>query len=211
MLIASYNPHELGDILVVITAQDTDEQVTIVHDNIAQVKSIDGKLLGYNFLNVSEILGHIKSNGQIKLDNSQVDQLNKALKNAGFKDLLEVDLDSKFVVGYVEELEDHPKSDHLHITSTQIDNGKKIQIVCGSPNIANHVKVVVAKIGAMMPSGQIIWPGQLRGIDSNGMICSGRELRVKNAPQKPGALILPDDFQEVGEPFDFAKADHLFS
>lgn len=211
MLIASYNPHELGDILVVITAQDTDEQVTIVHDNIAQVKSIDGKLLGYNFLNVSEILGHIKSNGQIKLDNSQVDQLNKALKNAGFKDLLEVDLDPKFVVGYVEELEDHPKSDHLHITSTQIDNGKKLQIVCGSPNIANHVKVVVAKIGAMMPNGQIIWPGQLRGIDSNGMICSGRELRVKNAPQKPGALILPDDFQEVGEPFDFAKADHLFS
>ena len=44
----------------------------------------------------------------------------------------------------------HPKSDHLHIT--QVDLGdQKVQIVCGSPNIAEHVKVVVAKVGAMMP------------------------------------------------------------
>ena len=64
------------------------------------------------------------------------------------------------------------------------------------------IKVVVAKVGAMMPSGLIIWPGELRGVSSDGMIVSGRELRLPNAPQVPGALILPDDFAPVGTPFD---------
>jgi tRNA-binding protein len=47
-------------------------------------------------------------------------------------------------------------------------------------------------------------------VKSNGMICSGRELGLPNAPQVPGALILPDDYQ-VGEPFDFKRAQNLFS
>jgi tRNA-binding protein len=63
----------------------------------------------------------------------------------------------------------------------------------------------------MMPSGLIIWPGALRGVESNGMVVSGRELQLTNAPQVPGALILPDDFQEVGEAFDFEKAQGLFA
>ena len=64
----------------------------------------------------------------------------------------------------------------------------------------------------MMPSGLIIWPGELRGVASNGMISSGRELHLANAPQVPGALILPDDFAPVGTPFDVnsAAAQSLF-
>lgn len=211
MLIASYNRPELGDVLVVITAPDTEEQVTVLHDDIAQITTSDGLLLGYNFLNASRILGPIEVNGQVTLTTHQVELLNAALESANFKLLLELDDTPKFVVGYVESMEDHPKSDHLKITETTIDNNERLQIVCGSPNIAEHVKVVVAKVGAMMPSGQIIWPGQLRGVDSNGMICSGRELNVKNAPQKPGCLILPDDFLAVGEAFDFELADQLFA
>ena len=211
MLIASYNRQELGDVLVVITAPDTEEQKTIIRNNIAQITAADdGHLLGYNFLNVHETLGDIDANGQLELTDKQVDQLNQAIKTAGFECLLELDRTPKFVVGYVEQLSDHPKSDHLHITRTRISDNETLQIVSGSPNIADHIKVVVAKVGAMMPSGQIIWPGQLRGVDSNGMICSGRELKLKNAPQKPGALILPDDFQEVGEAFNFAKGNQLF-
>ena len=107
-------------------------------------------------------------------------------------------------------MEDHPKSDHLHITTVDLGDHKQ-QIVSGSPNMQANVKVVVANVGTMMPSGSIIWPGALLGVESNGMICSGRELHLKGAPQKPGALILPDDFAPVGAAFDFTKGNELFA
>jgi tRNA-binding protein len=114
------------------------------------------------------------------------------------------------VVGYVEKITDHPKSDHLKVTQTRIADDKTVQIVCGSPNVAEGIKVVVARPGAMMPDGKIIWPGQLMGVDSAGMLCGFRELRIKNAPDEKGLFIIPDDWQEVGEPVDFAKADTFY-
>lgn len=116
----------------------------------------------------------------------------------------------RFVVGYVKSVAEHPRSNHLQITQTEVDGGRELQIVSGSPNMKADIKVVVAKSGAMMPDGQIIWPGKPRGVESDGMICSGRELGLPNAPQVPGALILPDNYQ-VGDPFDFDNAQNLFN
>ena len=211
MLIASYNRKVLGDILVVVVDQDGEEQVTEVKNNVAIIKDVENdRVLGFNFLNVSQILGEIEVNGQVFLTPEQVEKLNQVLRDNEITAELEFDDSPKFVVGHVESLEEHPNSDHLHITKTRVDNNQEVQIVSGSPNIANDIRVVVAKVGAMMPSGLIIFPGELRGVASNGMICSGRELEIKNAPQKLGALILPNDFQEVGQPFDFKLGDLLF-
>ena len=211
MLIASYNRKVLGDILVVVVDQDGEEQVTEVKNNVAIIKDVENdRVLGFNFLNVSQILGEIEVNGQVFLTPEQVEKLNQVLRDNEITAELEFDDSPKFVVGHVESLEEHPNSDYLHITKTRVDNNQEVQIVSGSPNIANDIRVVVAKVGAMMPSGLIIFPGELRGVASNGMICSGRELEIKNAPQKPGALILPNDFQEVGQPFDFKLGDLLF-
>lgn len=211
MLIASYNAKAMGDVLVVIVAADAANQRVTVKDNVAQILSGDGKLLGYNFIQASQVLPELKQeNGQVQLSEEQVAKLNQQIDQVGFDQPLVYDGKPKFVVGYVEEMKDHPDSDHLHITT--VDTGdEKLQIVCGSPNIANHVKVVVAKIGAMMPDGKIIYPGELRGVKSNGMICSGRELRLKNAPDRPGCVILPDDFGQAGDAFDFERGNHLFS
>ena len=74
------------------------------------------------------------------------------------------------------------------------------QIVCGAPNVALNQKVVIATIGTMMPNGQLIVPSKLRKVDSNGMLCSARELYLPNAPQVRGILVLDDDY-EVGKPF----------
>lgn len=212
MLISSYNPNELGDILVVITAPDADDQITKIADDVAQITAEkDGELLGYNFMNASKILPELTSeNGQVFLDAAQVEKLNAKLQEAGFDKLLTADEDPKFVVGYVEKITDHPKSDHLKVTQTRIAADKTVQIVCGSPNVAEGIKVVVARPGAMMPDGKIIWPGQLMGVDSDGMLCGFRELRIKNAPDEKGLFIIPDDWQEVGEPVDFAKADTFY-
>lgn len=212
MLIASYNPQELGDILVVITAADVADQATKVKDGITEITAQDDHhLLGYNFMQASKILPELADqNGQVFLDDDQVAKLNAKLKSAGFDQLLAADYEPKFVVGYVEKLSDHPKSDHLKITQTKIAPDKSVQIVCGSPNVAEGIKVVVARPGAMMPDGKLIWPGQLMGVDSDGMLCGFRELKIKNAPDEKGLFIIPDDWQEVGEPVDFAKADTFY-
>lgn len=88
----------------------------------------------------------------------------------------------------------------MNITQTEIDNGEVVQIVCGASNIAQGQKVVVAKVGAMMPNGMVIWDGELRGEPSHGMICSARELELKNAPNEKGILVLPET-AVIGEVF----------
>ena len=212
MLISSYNPNEMGDILVVITAPDDgSDQTTKVNDGVAQITNDKGQLLGYNFLAASTILPELKDeNGQVFLTEDQVAKLNQKLTAAGVEQQLTADLTPKFIVGYVEKLEDHPKSDHLKITQTRISDDQTVQIVCGSPNVKEGIKVVVARPGAMMPDGKIIWPGALMGVESDGMLCGFRELRLKNAPDKKGLWIIPDDWQEVGEAVDFAKANTFF-
>lgn len=211
MLITSYNPNSTGDTMVLIMNPDVGEQSVTIHDKVARIFAADtNQTLGYNFLAVSEILPEIvHENGQIHLTEEQVAHLNQYLGDHDFPVDVRYDNQPKFVVGYVKSVADHPKANHLQITQTDIGTGKDVQIVSGSPNMREDIKVVVALSGAMMPDGQIIWPGKLRGVESDGMICSGRELGLKNAPQVPGVLILPDDYQ-VGDAFDFDKAQHLF-
>lgn len=212
MLIASYNPANLGDVLITMIKADTSNQSHEKKDSVVRI--FDEKTnatLGYNFFEVSKTLPGLNGNGQIELTQDQVDKLNQLLQKAGFDDLLTFDDEPKFVVGYVEKIENHPDSDHLHITQTKVDNGKVLQIVCGAPNIEAGQTVVVAKEGAMMPTGTMIWNGELRGVKSDGMICSARELGLPNAPQKRGILVLPADEYHAGEEFDFDKAATLFT
>ncbi len=98
------------------------------------------------------------------------------------------------------EIADHPDADKLHICQVQVDEEAPLQIVCGAPNVAQGQKVVVAKIGAVMPSGTVIVESKLRGVESYGMMCSARELAIPNSPQVRGNLVL-DDNAEVGAPF----------
>lgn len=212
MLIASYNPKSTGDTMVVIMNQDTPDQQVTIHDNVARIfDSKTNTTLGYNFLKTSAILPEIvNDNGRVALSHAQIKKLNDYLAAHDFPADLQFDEEPRFVVGYVKSVADHPRSDHLQITKTKVDHDQELQIVSGSPNMRADIKVVVAKIGAMMPDGQIIWPGELRGVESDGMICSGRELHLPHAPQVPGALILPDDYQ-VGAPFDFDQAQNLFN
>ncbi|MDU2099239.1 MAG: DUF4479 domain-containing protein, partial [Staphylococcus sp.] len=79
-------------------------------------------------------------------------------------------------------------------------SSEKLQIVCGAPNVEAGQKVVVAKVGAVMPSGMVIKDAELRGVASSGMICSMRELNLPNAPQEKGIMVLSDDYK-VGNAF----------
>lgn len=210
MLIASYNPTQIGDVLILITGQGSENQIIEKKGDWVQIKDND-KVVGFNLFNASKILPEIKEmNGKVDLSEAMIKTINTNLLDSGFDYQLKKEDSSNFVVGFVNSVKSHPKSDHLKITETIVDNDNTLQIVSGSPNMKEKIKVVVAKVGAMMPDGLIIWPGELKGEKSDGMIASGRELKIPNAPNKPGALILPDQY-EVGHEFDFNKAQNLFS
>lgn len=81
---------------------------------------------------------------------------------------------SNLVIGEVLECKMHPDSDHLHVCKVNV--GKEVlDIVCGAPNVREGLKVIVALPGAVLPGGTIK-KGVIRGIESNGMLCSIEEL-----------------------------------
>ena len=85
------------------------------------------------------------------------------------------EIPEKIVVGEVLECEPHPDADKLNVC--KVDIGTSIrQIVCGASNVRAGIKVAVAAIGAQMPSGLKIKPVKLRGVESEGMICSSTEI-----------------------------------
>lgn len=106
---------------------------------------------------------NIEGIGHIKLTETLLTEIQKMIDHTDLDYQIEVDLSPKFVVGYVQSKEKHPNADKLSIV--QVDVGTEtLQIVCGAPNIDQGQKVVVAKVGAVMPSGMIIKDAELRGV-----------------------------------------------
>lgn len=203
-MIFAYNKDHVGDTLLVIVADDKGvENLAERKEDVSRIQTVDGTTVAWNFFNISDYLT-IEGSGQVELTEAEIAVLNERLKTVGFEERLVADNRPQFVVGFVKSCKKHPDSDHLSITQTEIDNGEVLQIVCGAPNIKAGLKVVVAKPGAMMPDGLLIWPGVLRGEESFGMICSARELNLADAPTKKGILELPFD-AEVGSPFPIGE------
>ncbi|NOU87659.1 phenylalanine--tRNA ligase subunit beta [Paenibacillus sp. LMG 31460] len=105
------------------------------------------------------------------------------------------------VVGFVKSREKHPDADKLSVCIIDAGQGEDLQIVCGAKNIDAGQKVPVAMIGAVLPDGLQIKRAKLRGVESQGMICSAKELGLndKLLPKEiqEGILVLPED-TEIG-------------
>jgi len=104
---------------------------------------------------------------------------------------------SGVVVGQVLSVEQHPDADKLRVC--QVSNGvETFQVVCGAPNVRAGLKIPFAMIGAVLPGDFKIKKAKLRGIESNGMLCSETELQVGN--DDSGLMELLDD-APVGRDF----------
>lgn len=200
-----YNREGIGDVLMILLKEGERHQQTVERiGDVAVVKSADGEVNGYNLFQASEYFDVTNWRGPVDLTEKLVETIQSVLKKHQIdEDFSSADLSPKFVVGYVEQAEKHPDADKLSICQVQID-GSTVQIVCGAPNVAAGQKVVVAKPGAVMPSGLIIRPSALRGESSHGMICSARELNLPDAPQEKGILVLDDEY-EVGTAFKIGR------
>ena len=196
-----YNHDGVGDVLLVQLTTETPATVTAERvNNVAVIKDDKtGEVVAFNLFEASSYFT-LDAVGQVELTEELGGQLQKALKDNGVDLELELDFTPKFVVGYVTEKEKHPNADKLNICHVNVGE-ETLQIVCGAANVDAGQKVVVAKVGAVMPSGMVIRDAELRGVASSGMICSATELNLKDAPDAKGILVLEDD-RQVGEAFE---------
>ena len=95
---------------------------------------------------------------------------------------------SGVVVGYVESKEKHPDAEKLNVCQVNVGEEENLQIVCGAPNVDAGQYVIVAKVGAKLP-GIKIKKAKLRGVESQGMICSLAELGLSKS-------VVPKNYQE---------------
>ena len=102
---------------------------------------------------------------------------------------------TKLTIGEVLECTDHPDSDHLHVCKVDVKT-EVLNIVCGAPNVRKGLKVIVALDGATLPGNIKIKKGIIRGVESNGMLCSIAELGLEHKfltdADKNGICELPE-------------------
>ena len=116
---------------------------------------------------------------------------------------------TNLIVGKVLECVNHKDSDHLHVCKVDIGS-EVLNIVCGAPNVREGIKVIVALPGAILPGGEIK-KGVIRGVESNGMLCSIKELGLDNKFLEPkdieGIHELPLDTKVGTDPIKALELD----
>jgi len=103
---------------------------------------------------------------------------------------------SNVVVAEVKEVAKHPNADRLNVCQVDVGDGTLLNIVCGAPNVRAGMKAILAKAGAVLPPGLDGKPfeikvGKLRGVESQGMLCSAKELKISE--EGSGLMELPED------------------
>ncbi len=97
-----------------------------------------------------------------------------------------------FVVAHVVEAKPHPNADRLRVCRVDCGTGAPVQVVCGAPNARAGMKAVFSPVGTYIPSKKItLQQGIIRGVESNGMLCSAAELELSE--DHDGIIELPDD------------------
>lgn len=124
----------------------------------------------------------------LELTNSYITEVEE------FGPLLDI---NNLVIGHVLSKEKHPDADTLSVLQIDLGNGLTEQIVCGASNVDKDQYVIVATVGAILPGNFVIKKSKIRGVESNGMVCSLNELGLDEK-------IVPAEFKEgiyyFGEP-----------
>lgn len=113
------------------------------------------------------------------------------------------------VVGQILEIKDHPDSDHLHVCKVDVGD-EVLQIICGAPNLENGMKIIVSKVGCVLPGNKVIKQSIMRGVESNGMLCALCELGLEEETEEnyaKGIHKLPNDAVLGSNPYIYLGLD----
>ncbi|MCZ2257948.1 YtpR family tRNA-binding protein [Sporosarcina sp. G11-34] len=195
-----YNENGVGDVLLVqlATARPKDIKTESIGDVTLIQDESSSELVAFNIFKASSYM-KLDAEGQVTLTETLVTEIKETLIKNNVDIEFDVDLTPKFVIGHVVKKESHPNADKLSVCTVDVGS-EVLQIVCGASNIDAGQKVVVAKVGAVMPSGMAIRDAELRGVASSGMICSATELNLPKAEKGQGILVLEDNAL-IGEAF----------
>jgi phenylalanyl-tRNA synthetase beta subunit len=103
-----------------------------------------------------------------------------------------ITFDDKVVIGHVKKVVQHPDADRLKLATVDLGSSE-VEVVCGAPNVREGLIVAFAQVGAILPGDFEIKQAKIRGVVSNGMICSARELGISD--DHAGVLELDDSFE----------------
>lgn len=194
-----YDYESIGDVLLIVINSSSEIPNKVIKKDDVTILYKNDELIGINIFNISKVL-KIKAKGFIPLVNEKIlDVINHIIENAGLGKL-PLQKESGFRVAKIIEIEDHPDSDHLHVCTVDVGDKEPLQIVCGAFNARKDLICVCAMPYTFMPNGAQIIPDKLIGIDSYGMLCSGRELNLEGYEGKRGLLELNNDYK-VGTDF----------
>ena len=113
------------------------------------------------------------------------------------------------VIGEIKKVEEHPDSDHLHVCVVDVGN-EELKIVCGAPNVKKGLKVIVAKVGAILPGDFEIKKSKIRGVESYGMMCALFELGLEEKTDEnyaKGIAELDEDAPVGEDPLNYLGLD----
>ena len=193
-----YDYETIGDVLLVVIKPTVIPTKEVKINDVVALYNKD-ELIGINIFNISKVI-KIKAKGLIPLINVDIlNVINHILENANLEKL-PIQIESGFRVAKIVDIDEHPDSEHLHICMVDIGDKEPLQIVCGASNARKDLVCVCATPFTFMPNGQQIIPNKLLGIQSNGMLCSGRELNLEGYEGKRGLLELSDEYK-VGTDF----------
>ena len=149
----------------------------------------------------------------IDLKNKSVEELDEifSLQLTEVEEKYPLTTATNMMIGKVLECVEHPDSDHLHVCQVELADGVVSQIVCGAPNVCTGAKVLVALPGAVLPGNFKIKPSKVRGVESNGMLCSFQELGIEDKyveeEFKNGIYLLDEDAPVGEDPIKYLGLD----
>lgn len=144
-------------------------------------------LLGFNIKNIKEL--NLKIKNGINLPSKQL--------ISGLSKIIEINLDQfadviPFVIGKIKNVEKIPNT-HLNYCEVDIGKDQNQKIICGAKNVVVGLNVVVVLPGGIIPTGKEIFESKVLGYTSSGMICSAKELGLKNISEEKTILELPNN------------------
>ncbi len=145
----------------------------------------------------------------VDLSGIEVDELTKrfGLSTAEIESVTHLGSNLKnIVVAKILSVENHPKSDHLHVLTVDDGSGAPVQVVCSAPNVRVGLKTFFARVGGQVKDMKIK-PVKMVGIDSNGMCCGGHELGIE---ADTSGIVELDDSAKIGTDIhDFLPVDDV--
>lgn len=186
-----YNKKNLNDTLVISVSNQVQSDIEMNDDYYAFY--YEKELVGLNIFNFSKYM---------KLEEGFLYPTKEIIQT--IKKITKIDLtkhiDKNFVVGKVKNAQKIGGT-HLHWCDVIVSDDSVLKIVCGAPNVATGQFVVVAMVGTSMPHGIPILKGKIQGFESFGMLCSAKELNLKNKEKQEGIILLDETKYQIGSLF----------